>query len=102
MSKPGIIKPEIRYLLYFAVFWVVLLAAVTHFFGSWDSQQNNPNQQLVSHTRGSVTEIELQANRQDPSPKKQALERANPAVHIPPLVQSMCGARPFRNSAWAI
>ncbi|KXO06328.1 MULTISPECIES: retropepsin-like aspartic protease family protein [Marinobacter] len=64
MSKPGIIKPEIRYLLYFAVFWVVLLAAVTHFFGSWDSQQNNPNQQLVSQTRGSVTEIELQANRQ--------------------------------------
>ncbi|WBU40375.1 MULTISPECIES: retropepsin-like aspartic protease family protein [Marinobacter] len=29
MSKPGIIKPEIRYLLYFAVFWVVLLAAGT-------------------------------------------------------------------------
>ena len=64
MSKPGIIKPEIRYLLYFAVFWVVLLAAVTHFFGSWDSQQNNPNQQLVSHTRDGATEIKLQANRQ--------------------------------------
>ncbi|GGE70847.1 hypothetical protein GCM10011533_24070 [Streptosporangium jomthongense] len=64
MSKPGIIRPEIRYLLYFGVFWVVLLAAAAHLFGSWDSRKANPNQQLVSHTRGSATEIELQANRQ--------------------------------------
>ncbi len=64
MSKPGIIRPEIRYILYFTGFWVVLLAVVTHFFGSWGSQQNNPNQQLVSHTLGGNTEIELQANRQ--------------------------------------
>ncbi|TVP54754.1 MAG: TIGR02281 family clan AA aspartic protease [Halomonadaceae bacterium] len=64
MSKPGIIRPEIRYILYFVVFWVVLLAAATHLFGTWDARKTNPNQQLVSHTRGSATEIELQANRQ--------------------------------------
>lgn len=64
MSKPGIIKPEIRYILYFAVFWVVFLGAVTVFFGGWDSIKTNPNQQLVSHTRGGATEIELKANRQ--------------------------------------
>jgi len=64
MSKSGIISPEIRYLLYFAVFWAVLLAVVAYLFSHWDSRKNNPNQQLVSHTRGSSTEIELQANRQ--------------------------------------
>jgi aspartyl protease family protein len=64
MSKLGVIRPEIRYLLYFAVFWIVLLAAATYLFGGWDSRKTNPNQQLVSHTRGSTTEIELQANRQ--------------------------------------
>lgn len=64
MSKLGTIRPEIRYLLYFAVFWVVLLAAAAYLFGSWGSRKANPNQQLVSHTRGSATEIELQANRQ--------------------------------------
>ncbi|OEY65988.1 retropepsin-like aspartic protease family protein [Marinobacter sp. X15-166B] len=63
MSKLGFIRPEIRYLLYLIVFWVVLLAAATLFFASWDSRQTNPNQQLVSHTRGSTTEIKLQANR---------------------------------------
>ena len=64
MSKFGIIRPEIRSLLYLTVFWVVLIAAATHLFGDWDSRKTNPNQQLVSHTRGSATEIELQANRQ--------------------------------------
>ena len=64
MSKLGIIKPEIRYLLYFAVFWIVFLAAATYLLGSWDVRTTNPNQQLVSHIRGSATEIELQANRQ--------------------------------------
>ncbi|GGC59660.1 retropepsin-like aspartic protease family protein [Marinobacter halophilus] len=64
MSKSGIIRPETRYILYFVVFWVVLLGAATYLLGSWDSRTKNPNQQLVSHTRGSVTEIELQANRQ--------------------------------------
>jgi len=63
MSKSGIIKPEIRYLLYFAVFWAVLLTAVAYLFSGWDARKNNPNQQLVSHARGSATEIELQANR---------------------------------------
>lgn len=64
MSKPGTIKPEIRYLLFFAAFWVVLLAAAAYLFGNWDSHKTNPNQQLISHTRGTATEIELQANRQ--------------------------------------
>lgn len=64
MSKSDIIKPEIRYLLYFIVFWGVLLAVAAYFFGSWGARQSNPNQQLVSHTRGDTTEIELQANRQ--------------------------------------
>lgn len=64
MSKLGIIRPEIRYLLYLTVFWVVLIAAATFLFGGWDSHKTNPNQQLVSYTRGSATEIELQANRQ--------------------------------------
>ncbi|MFO8142683.1 MAG: TIGR02281 family clan AA aspartic protease [Marinobacter sp.] len=64
MSKSGIIRPETRYILYFVVFWVVLLAAATYLLGSWDSRTKNPNQQLVSNTRGSFTEIELQANRQ--------------------------------------
>lgn len=64
MSKTGIIKPEIRYLLYFAVFWGVLLAVATYLLGNWNSQKTNPNQQLVSHSRNGATEIELQANRQ--------------------------------------
>jgi len=64
MSKSGIISPEIRYLLYFAAFWAVFLAAVAYLISGWDSQKNNPNQQLVSQTRGGSTEIELQANRQ--------------------------------------
>jgi aspartyl protease family protein len=64
MSKSGIIRPETRYFLYFAAFWVVLLAVVAYLIGIWDSRKDNPNQQLVSHTHGSLTEIELQANRQ--------------------------------------
>ncbi|MDO6822857.1 TIGR02281 family clan AA aspartic protease [Marinobacter sp. 1_MG-2023] len=64
MSKPGTIRPETRYLLYFAVFWIVFLTAATYLLGSWDSRKTNPNQQLVSHTDGDATEIKLQANRQ--------------------------------------
>src|SRR5699024_5527110 len=64
MSKLGHIRPEIRYLLYLTVFWVVLIAAGTHFFGGWESRKANPNQQLISHIRGSTIEIELQSNRQ--------------------------------------
>lgn len=64
MSKLGIIRPEIRYLLYLTVFWVVLIAAARYLFGGWGSRKTNPSQQLVSHTRGSATKIELQANRQ--------------------------------------
>lgn len=64
MSKFGIIKPENRYLLYFAIFWVVFIAVAAHLLGSWDSRKTNPNQQMVSQTRGSATEIKLQANRQ--------------------------------------
>src|SRR5699024_2050462 len=64
MSKLGHIRPEIRYLLYLTVFWVVLIAAGTHFFGGWESRKANPNQQLMSHIRGSTIEIELQSNRQ--------------------------------------
>ncbi|WP_417513014.1 retropepsin-like aspartic protease family protein [Marinobacter sp.] len=64
MSKPGIIRPETRYLLYFAVFWIVFLSAATYLLGSWDARKTNPNQQLVSHTRDGATEIKLQANRQ--------------------------------------
>lgn len=64
MSKSGIISNEIRYLLYFGGFWVVFLGAVTYFISGWDSQQNNPNQQLVTQTRDGSTDIELQANRQ--------------------------------------
>lgn len=64
MSKTGAIKPQIRYLLYFGVFWGVLLTVATYLLGNWDAQKTNPNQQLVSHARNGVTEIELQANRQ--------------------------------------
>ena len=64
MSKFGIIKPENRYLLYFAIFWVVFLAVAAHLLGSWNSRKTNPNQQMVSQTRGNATEIKLQANRQ--------------------------------------
>ncbi len=65
MNKPGpSIRPEIRYLIYFVGFWVLLLALVTHFFGTWDDRKTNPNQQLVSHTRDGAIEIQLQANRQ--------------------------------------
>ena len=64
MSKPGAIRPEIRYILYFAVFWAVLIGVVTYLFDRVDARNNNPNQQLVSHVRGGATEIELKANRQ--------------------------------------
>ncbi|WP_100637780.1 retropepsin-like aspartic protease family protein [Marinobacter salexigens] len=64
MSKPGFIKPENRYLFYFAIFWVVFLAAAAYLLGGWDSRKTNPNQQLVSHSHGNATEIKLQANRQ--------------------------------------
>jgi len=61
MSKRGLLRPETRYLLYFAGFWVVLLIVTTYLFNHWDSRKTN--QLLVSHMRGSATEIELQANR---------------------------------------
>ena len=64
MSKPGAIRPEIRYILYFAVFWAVLIGVVTYLFDRVDARNNNPNQQLVSHVRGGATEIELKANHQ--------------------------------------
>ncbi|MDX1587353.1 MAG: TIGR02281 family clan AA aspartic protease [Oleiphilaceae bacterium] len=57
-------RPEIRYLMIFVGFWGVLLFGASQFFGAWNEQQRNPNQQLVSHSRGGATEIELQANRQ--------------------------------------
>ena len=43
---------------------LLLIAAARYLFGGWGSRKTNPNQQLVSHTRGSATKIELQANRQ--------------------------------------
>lgn len=57
-------NPEIRYILFFVVFWIALLGVATVFFGSWQSQQRNPNQELVSHTRNGTIEIQLEANRQ--------------------------------------
>jgi aspartyl protease family protein len=64
MSKPGIIRPEIRYLLYFGAFWVALLAVATYWLGNREAHKTNPNQQLVSQTRDGAIEIELKANRQ--------------------------------------
>ena len=57
-------NPEIRYILFFVVFWIALLGVATVFFGSWQSQQRNPNQELVSHTRNGTIEIQLEANHQ--------------------------------------
>lgn len=57
-------KTEYQYLLLFVLFWGGLLFVASHFFGSWNERQTNPNQQLVSHTTGGTTEVELVANRQ--------------------------------------
>jgi|AntDeeMinimDraft_5_1070356.scaffolds.fasta_scaffold00117_9 aspartyl protease family protein len=57
-------NPEIRYFLFFVMFWVALLGVASIFFGSWQSHQQNPNQDLVSHKSSGVIEIELEANRQ--------------------------------------
>ncbi|WP_420389742.1 retropepsin-like aspartic protease family protein [Marinobacter sp.] len=64
MSKLRAVRPEIRYILYFAVLWAALIGVVAHFFDRLESQRSNSNQKLVSHTRGGATEIQLKANRQ--------------------------------------
>lgn len=57
-------NPETRYFLFFVLFWVALLGVASLFFGSWQSHQRNPNQELVSQNSNGVIEIELEANRQ--------------------------------------
>ena len=57
-------NPEIRYFLFFVVFWIALLGVASLFFGFWQSRQINPNQELVSRTQNGVVEIQLEANRQ--------------------------------------
>ena len=57
-------KPEMRYFLILVMFWVALLGVASLLLGSWQSHQQNPNQELVSHRSNGVVEIELEANRQ--------------------------------------
>lgn len=64
MSKPGTIRAENRYLLYFAVFWVVFIGGVAYLLNSFDLHNARPNQQLASYTDGVTTKIELGADRQ--------------------------------------
>ena len=53
-----------RDVLFFVGFWVALLGVASLFLGSWQSNQRNPNQELVSHNRNGSIEIKLEANRQ--------------------------------------
>ena len=60
----ALVRPELRFLLTFVGFWFALLMLSAWFFGAWNDNQNNPNQQVNSQTRNGSVEVELEANRQ--------------------------------------
>lgn len=45
------------------IFWLLVLGALTYFFGTWEEHQYNPNQNLNSDTQQGVRQVVLERNR---------------------------------------